>query len=115
VEWNIGEAAGALAAFALDRRVSPRSVHERTDLRTAFQETLVHEGVPLAWQIDVGVGHPAFAAVQRATMRGHMPLGTDLLFRPDAPVTPADWSAWGGTGALPPDRAGAALVLCGRT
>jgi hypothetical protein len=26
VEWNVGEAAGALAAFCLDRRVSPRAV-----------------------------------------------------------------------------------------
>ena len=54
VEWNIGEAAGALAAFALEHRVDPLTVRSRTDLLKRFQESLVGEGVPLAWP-DLGV------------------------------------------------------------
>jgi hypothetical protein len=112
VEWNIGEAAGALSAFALDRHVSPRSVYERLEQRTLFQGSLIDEGVPLAWLIDVSVDHPAFAAVQRLAMSGRMPLGADLLFRPDAAITGADWFAWGGAAALPRARASAAMALC---
>lgn len=56
VEWNIGEAAGALAAYCLDKRTRPR--HVRTDaahLRT-FQDLLVDRfGVDLAWPESVRV------------------------------------------------------------
>ncbi|MDE2731305.1 MAG: FAD-dependent oxidoreductase [Bacteroidota bacterium] len=47
VEWNIGEAAGALAAYCLAHNTSPQGVYER---RVAdFQRVLVDRGVPLAW------------------------------------------------------------------
>lgn len=47
VEWNIGEAAGALAAYCLQHKTTPQGVHEH---RVAdFQSTLVNLGVPLAW------------------------------------------------------------------
>ncbi|HEU0062624.1 MAG TPA: FAD-dependent oxidoreductase [Hyphomicrobiaceae bacterium] len=49
VEWNIGEAAGALAAFCLDRGEAPAVVHGNAELRSAFQLSLVAEGVPLDW------------------------------------------------------------------
>ncbi len=49
VEWNVGEAAGALAAFALQERVAPRRVREDAALLERFQGTLRDEGVPLAW------------------------------------------------------------------
>lgn len=49
VEWNVGESAGALAAFALDQEAPPAAVHQSPDLLRRFQETLVVEGVPLAW------------------------------------------------------------------
>ena len=49
VEWNIGEAAGALAAFCLDQGLSPRQVGERHDSLKDFQAGLAAEGVPLAW------------------------------------------------------------------
>lgn len=49
VEWNIGEAAGTLAAYCLDRGESPRSVrHREAELRD-FQRLLVRRGVELAW------------------------------------------------------------------
>ena len=47
VEWNIGEAAGALAAFALQHGVTPAAV--RAGRLALFRQTLVDEGVPLAW------------------------------------------------------------------
>ncbi len=49
VEWNVGEAAGALAAFALDHSVRPAAVRSRADLLDRFRDSLRAEGVPLAW------------------------------------------------------------------
>jgi hypothetical protein len=111
IEWNVGEAAGALAAFALDERVPPARVRERPTLLERFQRGLLREGVPLAWLVDVGVDHPAFAGSQRLYMRGGLPPGDDLLFRPDAPVPAAEWRAFGGTGDAPATRGLAAQRL----
>lgn len=49
VEWNIGEAAGALVAFAAARRVRPRTVRETPALLGDFQKRLVDQGVELRW------------------------------------------------------------------
>jgi hypothetical protein len=49
VEWNIGEAAGALCAHCLDTGLLPRDVHARPERVRAFQERLVARGVELAW------------------------------------------------------------------
>ena len=111
IEWNIGESAGALAAFALDERVAPAAVRERADLLVRFQHRLLREGVPLAWLIDVGVDQPAFAASQRMAMSGALAAATDLLFRPDAPMSEAEWRGLGGVGPLPPSRGLAAARL----
>ena len=111
IEWNIGEAAGALAAFALDERVAPSSVRERPALLERFQRDLLHEGVPLAWLVDVGVDHPAFAGSQALSLRGASPAGDDLLFRPDAPMSAAEWRALGGYGDAPATRGLAAQKL----
>ncbi len=69
VEWNIGEAAGALAAFALEERVAPAAVREQAGLLERFQRRLLGQGVPLAWLIDVGVDHPAFVSSQLRYMK----------------------------------------------
>ena len=111
VEWNIGEAAGALAAFALDRRCALRSVHADTALRRTFQDMLLRDGVPLAWLVDVGVHHPAFAATQRLFMRAPASRPADLAFRPQDRVSPEDWASWGGRGSCAVDRATAARRL----
>jgi hypothetical protein len=47
VEWNIGEAAGALAAFALEQRVAPAAVREHSLER--LQRRLQDQGVPIEW------------------------------------------------------------------
>ena len=90
IEWNVGEAAGALAAFALDERVPPASVRERPALLERFQRGLVREGVPLAWLVDVGVAHPAFAGSQHLYVRGAAAAGRR------SPVPPGRAGARGG-------------------
>jgi hypothetical protein len=45
--------------------------------------------------VDVPREHPAFFAVQRLASTGLRPGSeTDLLFRPDEPITAGDWRAW---------------------
>lgn len=79
VEWNVGEAAGALAAFALTSGRDPAAVHADPALRHEFQRRLVADGVPLAWFVDVGVDHPAFAALQSAAVAGEVAGAPDSL------------------------------------
>jgi hypothetical protein len=93
VEWNIGEAAGTIAALAIERGRIPDT--------GAVQQDLVGAGAPLVWFDDLRVDHPAFAAIQLAAIRGIYPLGGDLHASPDAPVTRAEaaaaLAAWAGT------------------
>jgi hypothetical protein len=49
VEWNIGEAAGALAAFCLRRGLRPRAVRNTPELPAEFQRELTAQGVELHW------------------------------------------------------------------
>ena len=49
VEWAIGEAAGALAAFALEKKVSPRAVRNAPARLKEFQARLVAQGVEIDW------------------------------------------------------------------
>ncbi|MBK9167297.1 MAG: FAD-dependent oxidoreductase [Bryobacterales bacterium] len=49
VEWNIGEAAGELAAEALAQGVPPRAIRDSGFRQEAFQNRLVAHGVEIAW------------------------------------------------------------------
>ncbi len=50
VEWNVGEAAGALAAFCLTRSCSPRAVRNTPPLLADFQRLLTGTlGIELTW------------------------------------------------------------------
>jgi len=49
VEWNIGEAAGALAAHAVAARHSPRAVRGNAKLLAEFQSQLRRQGFELEW------------------------------------------------------------------
>jgi hypothetical protein len=49
VEWNIGEAAGALAAFCLQHGVAPRQVRNTPERLADFQDLLERMGVELDW------------------------------------------------------------------
>lgn len=93
VEWNIGEAAGALAAFCLAHGARPREVWEGPLLRT-FQRHLLDQGVPLEWAIDVPPGHPHFIPTQllllEGALEGNGPRTASLAIAPDQPVDRAD-------------------------
>jgi hypothetical protein len=56
VEWNIGEAVGALAAYCVTEKRMPREVRKTAALLRAFQDRLTAEGVPLAWPKKTGPG-----------------------------------------------------------
>ena len=49
VEWNIGEAAGALAAHCLETGLAPRQVRADAARLAEFQGLLVRQGVELDW------------------------------------------------------------------
>lgn len=49
VEWNIGESAGRLAAFAMNVGATPRQVRNSKKLLAQFQRRLVNEGVEIDW------------------------------------------------------------------
>jgi hypothetical protein len=97
VEWNIGEAAGTLAAFCVAEKVSPRSVLERTELLRRFQNRLLERGVPLAWTIDLNQSDPSFAAIQSCMLETlppqRSPRGEKLQIMPDQPISRAE-GAW---------------------
>ncbi|BCX03665.1 MAG: FAD-dependent oxidoreductase [Candidatus Roseilinea sp.] len=54
VEWNIGESAGALAAFCCEAGAIPRRVRDDATQLARFQERLRERGVPLDWSPLVG-------------------------------------------------------------
>lgn len=95
IEWNIGESAGLLAAFALRQNRSPRAIYEDKAARGEYQRYLLSSGIALSWYVDVAWSHPAFMAVQILALQQET-LGSphDLLFRPDEPISPEDWQAW---------------------
>lgn len=49
VEWNIGEAVGALVAFCKGRKAQPRQVRNDTKLLADFQQSLRNQGFELEW------------------------------------------------------------------
>jgi hypothetical protein len=49
VEWGIGEAAGALAAFCVDKKLAPRAVRNTPARLKEFQNLLAARGVELDW------------------------------------------------------------------
>ena len=49
VEWNIGEAAGQLAAFCIHGKHAPRQVRANPDLLEDFRQSLKRQGVEIRW------------------------------------------------------------------
>jgi hypothetical protein len=49
VEWNIGEAAGALAAQAIRTKQVPRRIRNDAKLLADFQKSIVAQGLEIAW------------------------------------------------------------------
>ena len=56
IEWTVGEAAGALAAFCLAGGYQPTQVRETMPLLREFQRTLVAQDFALAWPWEKGAG-----------------------------------------------------------
>jgi hypothetical protein len=95
VEWNVGEAAGLVAAFAIEQRETPKTIREDATLLGSFQKEVVAEGVPLCWLIDVPVWSPDFEATQRLVMAGGYGSKADRLeFEPTLLATAEDQAAW---------------------
>lgn len=55
VEWNIGEAAGSLAAFCVEKRLTPRAVRGDPKNLADFQSRLVGRGVELEWRKNLNL------------------------------------------------------------
>jgi len=53
-EWNVGEVAGLLATYCLDRRIPPRAVRADTARFAEFAALLDSEGVERRWPAIVG-------------------------------------------------------------
>ena len=51
VEWNIGEAAGLLAAFALRKKAPPRAIRAKPELLHEFQDWIRSQGVETHWPV----------------------------------------------------------------
>ncbi|RKN85808.1 FAD-dependent oxidoreductase [Paenibacillus ginsengarvi] len=51
VEWNIGEAAGYLAAYCLETGLTPRDVRNTEQYLRDFQNRLVRAGIELDWPV----------------------------------------------------------------
>jgi FAD dependent oxidoreductase len=49
VEWGIGEAAGALAAFCIDKKLAPRAVRNTPARLKEYQSALTSQGVEIDW------------------------------------------------------------------
>jgi hypothetical protein len=65
VEWSIGEASGALAAYSLRKNIPPRGVRSSPDHLQEFQSTLDNLGVLRHW--------PIFDALRPTSRRGYRP------------------------------------------
>jgi hypothetical protein len=84
VEWNTGEAAGALAAFALDNNVQPAAVPGNQALLRSLQRRLLARGMPLFWWTDITNGDQAFTAVHLIGVAGIMSgESTSMDFKPN--------------------------------
>ncbi len=66
IEWNIGEAAGLLAAACIQRHEAPGQIQANPDRVLELQRELVQRGVPLFWYDDVGPGDSDFVEAQLA-------------------------------------------------
>ncbi len=59
VEWSIGEAVGALAAFCAQERVTPEQVYRTRELLEDFQSLLANRlGIALAWSDEIRTNGP---------------------------------------------------------
>ncbi len=69
-EWNIGEAAGLLAAFCIAHRVVPRQVPRDARRLAEFQALLERQGIELRWpSIEGALSHHRWDPPDRSAVR----------------------------------------------
>jgi FAD-dependent oxidoreductase family protein len=91
VEWNVGESAGALAAFCVKRGVQSRSVWQTPALLKDYQHALLDVGVPLYWWADVSFdSKDLFVAAHMLGVSGIMSGFDDMTLRPNDLLTDQD-------------------------
>lgn len=90
VEWNVGEAAGALAGFSIEKSATPATVVGDAVMLRQYQRVLLARGVPLFWWTDVQFGDPWFGAVHLLGVAGVMSgPGPAMDFAPGVPLDDA--------------------------
>jgi hypothetical protein len=89
-EWNIGEAAGALAAYCVKNNTTPAAVPATTAVLKDFQHVLLSLGIPLYWWTDVTPDMAAFSAIHLLGLNGYATGYSDMSFRPNNPLTTQD-------------------------
>ncbi|CAA9568761.1 MAG: FIG01127817: hypothetical protein [uncultured Truepera sp.] len=77
VEWAVGEAAGALAAHCLQEACAPLEVLQTRSQLSRFQLSLVRNGTPIAWTVDVPPEHPLFVPAQLLVVAGGIAPGSE--------------------------------------
>jgi len=82
IEWNVGESAGALAAFCVSHGVEPAEVWGSSSTLTEFQKGLLGQGIPIYWWGDLAPENTAFEAAQWLAMEGVWPESGKLEFEP---------------------------------
>jgi hypothetical protein len=91
-EWNIGESAGALAAYCVANDTTPHDVAGDQHALRSYQRELLGQGVPLFWWTDVQPDDDAWEAVQMAgatkVMTGDG--NREMRFNPNDPITNGD-------------------------
>lgn len=88
IEWNIGESAGALAAFCIQQGVQPQSVWSTPKLLNQYQHALLDAGVPLFWWADVSSDNEdLFVAAHMLGVHGIMSGFDDMTLRPHDVLT----------------------------
>lgn len=91
VEWAIGEAQAAVAAYCVKHNLTPEHILEHDKHVLAVQLDLLNGGAPLIWFDDVPTDHPAFKAVQFCVLNGLLEKSSQSLhFQPDEPATVSD-------------------------
>lgn len=87
IEWNIGESAGALAAFCVQNQTSAKEVVQTPALLKSYQHALLDQGIPLFWWTDITADDPLFAAAHLLGVHGVLSGDTNMRFLPNETLT----------------------------
>ncbi len=95
IEWNIGESAGALAAYCVRQYEyeDPADVWRDPSSLKEFQQELLRHGIPIYWWCDIVPEHPSFKAAQWLAMTGRWLESDKLEFEPHRTLTDIERAA----------------------